>query len=447
MSKAKHTKSKKESIPDIKTRLRLKLAETSKKNKICLTMIVKNESKNMPRLLQSLHTIIDMISIVDTGSTDNTIDVIHQEAKKYNIPCTVHKELFKNFSYNRTHSIRTAKKTYPEATYFLLSDADFVWDVNVGTAFNKNLLIDHVYNVKQYTNSLHYMNVRMLSAEVDFECIGVTHEYWSPSKNQSKYQGNVRYATINTLCIDDREDGGCKEDKFERDERLLKHELDNPDGIDRGLLTRYKFYLAQTYRDMGRYLDSMEMYQKRVDDQGWQEEVYFSIYQIGKCSQSYSLVLKKYIESLEKPENERTDEDKMILTSKSVHHGATVEEYTKEMNLYNERAKEKYLEAYNYRPTRLESLYWLVVMLKDERDHQKAYDYAILGLEKPTPNDVLFIETPCYDFRFMFELSIICYYLPDKKEEGALYIELLLNKSNLPSNYMDIVKRNAQFYL
>ena len=44
--------------------------------KICLNMIVKNESKIITRLLDSLLKIIDHYVIVDTGSTDNTIEVI-----------------------------------------------------------------------------------------------------------------------------------------------------------------------------------------------------------------------------------------------------------------------------------------------------------------------------------------------------------------------------------
>jgi glycosyltransferase involved in cell wall biosynthesis len=44
--------------------------------KICLNMIVKNESKTIKRLLESVISIIDYYVICDTGSTDDTIKIV-----------------------------------------------------------------------------------------------------------------------------------------------------------------------------------------------------------------------------------------------------------------------------------------------------------------------------------------------------------------------------------
>ena len=41
---------------------------------ICVNMIVKNESANLPRLFKSLENVVDFYVIYDTGSTDNTIE-------------------------------------------------------------------------------------------------------------------------------------------------------------------------------------------------------------------------------------------------------------------------------------------------------------------------------------------------------------------------------------
>ena len=50
--------------------------------KIVLNMIVKNESKIIVRLLQSVYKLIDAYCICDTGSTDDTIEVIETFFKK-----------------------------------------------------------------------------------------------------------------------------------------------------------------------------------------------------------------------------------------------------------------------------------------------------------------------------------------------------------------------------
>jgi glycosyltransferase involved in cell wall biosynthesis len=51
------------------------------RRKVCLTMIVKDESKVIERALRSAAPFIDTYSICDTGSSDKTKDII----KKNNV--------------------------------------------------------------------------------------------------------------------------------------------------------------------------------------------------------------------------------------------------------------------------------------------------------------------------------------------------------------------------
>ena len=48
-------------------------------------MIVKNESKRLPTLFESLKDAIDYYVIVDTGSTDNTPELIKELMDGYGI--------------------------------------------------------------------------------------------------------------------------------------------------------------------------------------------------------------------------------------------------------------------------------------------------------------------------------------------------------------------------
>lgn len=45
------------------------------KNKVSLCMIVKNEEYYLPKCLNSIKDIVDEIVIVDTGSTDKTVEI------------------------------------------------------------------------------------------------------------------------------------------------------------------------------------------------------------------------------------------------------------------------------------------------------------------------------------------------------------------------------------
>jgi glycosyltransferase involved in cell wall biosynthesis len=430
---------------ETKDRMRKKLAVTKGPKKICVTGIMRNESNNIDRLFDSLLLLPpDMISIVDTGSTDDTEEKILSWGKKHNIPTVVHHEPFKDFAHNRTHSIKAAKEAFPDADYFLLTDADFVWEINKGNKFDKALLVDHKYLIEQYNKALSYWNVRLLSAKVNFSCIGATHEYWEEDKKQHEYCGEVRTGKIKTLVIDDREDGGCKTDKFERDERLLRGGL-NDSVTPKDLKTRYKFYLGQTLKDTGRYEESIEWYQKRIVENGWPEEVYYAKFQIGFDYEQLAWGKKHAVAILGKTERSEDEENHLIKWNPN---NKTPSQLLEESTKHFEDAAVNYLAAHTYRKSRVESIYYLTRMYRLLGRNDIAYKTAMMGNKVPYPEeDTLFIESSCYDYLFDFEISIVAFYLPEKKDLGRQAISRLIVRDDLPQWINDIVLRNSRLYI
>lgn len=454
---------KKESLKD---KLRKKHALKGGEKTICLTMIVKNESANMVRLLDSVKPAIDMICITDTGSTDNTVEIIHEWGKTNGIETTVCHDEWKNFSYNRTNSVRNAKKTYPNADYFLLSDADFVWEVNVGGKFDKRLLVDHKYMIRQHNPSISYDNVRLLSSQVDWECVGLTHEYWAEALKQEGFSGYVRTARIRTLQIDDREDGGCKDDKFERDERLLRYGLTIPEERP-GLHTRYKFYLAQTLKDTGRHFEAIEQYKERIKDKGFEEEVYYSRFQIGFCLEKIAWnynycadIMLKAAESDGKedpnlgedgeggPEREpKYTEKQLELLEKWNPDDDPPGQLKLKADYYFEQADKAYWKAYQSRKHRAEALYNLTRMHRTLFHSARAYELTQIGRKIERTTDTLFVNDAAYDYLWDFEISLTAFYLYGKMDEARNAISKLMVRNDIPKYIRDTIERNAKYYL
>ena len=99
---------------------------------LCLNMIVKNEGRIIERLLESVSPIIDFYCICDTGSTDNTKEIIKSFFDKKNINGIIFDEQFVNFAHNRNVSL---KKCVGLTDYVLLMDADMILEIKPG--FNK----------------------------------------------------------------------------------------------------------------------------------------------------------------------------------------------------------------------------------------------------------------------------------------------------------------------
>lgn len=325
---------------------------------LCLNMIVKNESKIITRLLESVSDIIDQYCICDTGSTDNTVDLIRAFFKEKGIPGKIVNEPFQDFGYNRSFSLKACESM--DADYILLLDADMIFQLNpkiTAQQFKQGLTAD-AYHIYQGTEHFFYKNVRIVKNRMGFSYWGVTHEYVKAPDGAKYEQFERDYCFINDIG-----DGGCKDDKFLRDVRLLSKGLEEHPNND-----RYTFYLANSLRDSGQHEKAIETYKKRVQLGGWIEEIWQSYYNIGKCY--------KHMDDMP-------------------------------------RAVYYWLEAYNVFPCRIENLYEVVQYYRHRGQHNLAYTYYSLGDYERKKNktwDYLFLQKDIYDYKLDYELSIIGYY-------------------------------------
>jgi tetratricopeptide (TPR) repeat protein len=361
-------------------------------NKIILQLMIKNESKIIERCIGRALEHVDAVCILDTGSTDNTVEVCEKYLKSCGKPFKLAVEPFKNFGYNRTISFQKAKELcyelgwHPDNTYTMAVDADMI--IKPSAEFKKFKLVANGYIIIQKNSSLKYYNTRFMKCGFNWKCVGVTHEYWDG--------GPTEKITEDIIYIDDVNDGGCKSDKFERDVRLLTEDLIvDPNNV------RSHFYLAQSYKDSGKIDKAIEHYKKRIELGGWFEEVWYSHYQIAKCYETLN-----NIEEMEAWAN----------------------------------------KAFKRHSRRAEPLYFLTRYFRIHGEHYKAYHYYLKGKNIPYPkDDVLFIEDAVYDGLFDYENTILACYVYGKTHQDGLHD--IIHYINTRNHFMDNVWSNIQYYV
>lgn len=323
--------------------------------RVCLCMIVKNESAIIERCLESALPHVDSWVIADTGSTDGTPEKIERFFAFRGVPGRLVRTTFRDFAQARNEALDAARAV-PGWDYALLVDADMV----VTGTLDRGALTAPAYNVSQRSGDLEYVNTRLVRRDVPARYVGVTHEFLS-------VEG---VADLKTIVIDDRNDGGSRSDKGDRDIRLLSDGLAQEPNNE-----RYMFYLAQTYRGTGRHHEAIQWYRRRIERGGWDEEVWFSHYGI---AQSYK---------------ELGDEPNFIKAC---------------------------LDAYDHRPSRGEPLKLLAKHLREKGRNESATMIAEELQRIKPPGDLLFVERDVHDYGADQELSIAGYYskLPRRREAG-----------------------------
>ncbi len=90
--------------------------------KLCLNMIVKNESARIERCLQSVLPFVSCWSVTDTGSSDSTKEIVEEFFAKRKVPGKLAEIPFKDFATTRNAGIDAARSL--DFDYHLLVDAD-----------------------------------------------------------------------------------------------------------------------------------------------------------------------------------------------------------------------------------------------------------------------------------------------------------------------------------
>jgi hypothetical protein len=234
-------------------------------------MIVKNEAPVIRRCLDSVLPVISHWVIVDTGSTDGTQDIIR--AHLANVPGTLHEREWQDFAHNRSESLALAR---PHADYSLVIDADDFLEPLDG--LDAPELTHDCYTLNIIDPPLRYVRKQLVSNRLLWRYRGVLHEFID--SEQKHTVGHLPWPMRRN------HDGARRRDPhtYAKDAEVFLRALETEQ--DAFLRSRYTFYLAQSYRDSQLPLEAITYYQQRAQMGGWQEEVFYSLYQVAKLKES-----------------------------------------------------------------------------------------------------------------------------------------------------------------
>ena len=356
--------------------------------RLCLNMIVKNETANLDCCLLALSPWVSSWVIGDTGSTDGTQDFIKSFFAERGVPGEMHEFSFVNFEQARNAALDRAYASGLDYDYILLCDADM--ELVVEDPDFREKLTAASYALLQ-KSSISYWNTRIIKRDAGARYHGVTHEVIGVAGENARLAG---------VWYKDHASGANRADKFERDIRLLSEALKTePEN------SRYWFYLAQSYRDAGRAKEAAEAYAKRAGMGGWDEEAWYARLQRGRCL--------------------RTLKDEGGFVSEA-------------------------LAAFNQRPHRAEPLYDLARHYREKGMNDVSVLFCEAGLPLPMPSgDTLFVEDFVYNFGLKEEFSIAANYArdPQLKDRGFAACDWLALSREVPEQTRGLALSNLHFYL
>jgi glycosyltransferase involved in cell wall biosynthesis len=319
---------------------------------VCLNMIVKNEALVIRRCLDSVRPFIDHWVIVDTGSTDGTQDIIREHLR--DLPGELYERPWRDFAHNRSEALELARV---KSDYTLIIDADDTLEIAPDTA--PPALTADSYSIEIGDTATVYRRTQLVRSALPWRYEGVLHEYLTcEGAGPSEHLSGIRMRR--------NHDGARRKDPktYRRDAAVLEAVLQTE--TDPFLLARYRFYLAQSYRDCGEWVRALEHYLARAELGFWQEEVFISLYSAAQMK-----------EQLSHPDLEIID---------------------------------AYIRAADALPTRAEALHRASRFCRQKRRYEEGYQIAKRGLEIPMPADGLFVEPWIYEIGLLDEFSVNAYW-------------------------------------
>jgi hypothetical protein len=326
-------------------------------------MIVKNEAHVIERALRSALRFMDTWCIVDTGSTDDTIAIIHRVALECGKQGVLAERPWVNFGHNRTEALAIARD---HMDWVWMLDADDTIDgdpISVSDLSSE----ESGYNVVVQHGTMKQQRPHVFNSKFLWKYAGAVHEYaHCPTKMPTK-------CLPSTIWVTARTEGARSQDpqKYARDAELLEAEISSGNAD----LGRSLFYLAQSYRDAGNPIKAKEVYERRIVSGGWIQETYMSYV---NCIQLSSTI-----------------DEKLAYAWK----------------------------AQNLLPTRREAVYDVLSFArKTNAWSQELYALGVAFRDVPMNTSNLFTNTFAYGWSYDDELSVVAYYTQHYRQsmESAL---------------------------
>lgn len=360
-------------------------------------MMLKNESKRILVTLKTLEGIIKKLIIFDTGSTDNTLELVSEWCNSNGVE--LHTKIGEFVDFSRSRNVLSDFADTIEGYDFILfldCNDELIGGQKLLEECEKFALMPNkVFMVRQkwltgtFINK--YLNSRLVKRNCGWRYKKRVHEYLAPPENEEFLERpNV---TEEVYLYQNRNDDDDKTSKrFQRDKELLSADVKEFND------TRDIFYLAQTLGCLNEFDEAYNLYQKRGENPtGFWEERFHSYLRSGEICISIKNDLNLAIINLIK--------------------SLTID-------------------------FRVEPLILLSQIYQNKGEHILAYHFlhTACQLEYPSKN-ILFIGDNAYSYDRYQKLSVVCYYV-GKYTEG---IEAL---DKIASANVDVEshKTNRKFY-
>ena len=250
------------------------------KKTICLNMIVKNEEKIILNTLTKLLTKIrwDYWVICDTGSTDNTREVIVDFFKNENIPGELICHEWKDFGYNRTEALKCA---FEKTDYVFIFDADD--EICLDFKLPENLTAD-AYNFQfgNYVDHNCYTRTLLVNNRKKWKYVGVLHEVIVPDGFSNTTEIIIGNYYVVSGRSGDRNTNNP--DKYLKDAKILeKAYYESLEKKVDNLYERYAFYCGNSYCDHGDFENAIKWYKITLSHNNWSQEKYMCCLKMFNC--------------------------------------------------------------------------------------------------------------------------------------------------------------------
>ena len=373
----------------------------SSSSTICLTMIVKDEAHIIQNTLQHLLKFIHFSYwvICDTGSTDNTKEIITDFFNLHSIPGELIDTPWKDFGYNRTLAFEHA---YKKADYAFVWDAD---DEIFGEFVMPQILTEDWYSFT-FGNSNHfrYSRHQLFKNDKKWKYVGVLHEYpacCEISRPALHIKGNYYF-------ISGRSGSRNKNpNKYLNDATILEEAFHSAIKINDPIHMRYAFYCAQSYNSANLLEKAIEWYKKLLALNAWVQEKYAS------CIEIFELYERLGTPSLALP----------------------------------------YLvESYKYDNERIECFYRLIKYYCTEKMYEIAYGYYTMiepafkkYIDQNLQDNKLFVKKAEYDFYLPYYMIIVSNKV-NKDHLSTFFFEVIFTKNVIaPTWWINNLYHNLQF--